>query len=105
MKETQSYINHQLNTSVYRNSCKFSKADRFKPIQFTYLYQHSDPPILIITFHPKNTQELQEWAMDSVLVSKVFKAQVLTPTMFHNFQETKEQLLLGLIVKKQYLET
>lgn len=31
-----SYINHQLNTSVYRNSCRFSKAERFANLKQTY---------------------------------------------------------------------
>jgi hypothetical protein len=31
-----SYINHQLNTSVYRNSCRFSKAERFANHKHTY---------------------------------------------------------------------
>ena len=104
MKEGQSYINHQLNTSLYRNSCKFSKADRFKHLSFTYLLPHSDLLTSTTTLPHKITPELPILDMDKDLASKIFKVQVQIPTMSLSFLETKEQLPSELIENKLFLD-
>ncbi len=58
-----SYINHILNTSAYRNSCRFSRAERFTHAKQMYPYKHSDPPNLITTSALSHHHELAPSAM------------------------------------------
>ena len=97
-------MNHQLNSSVYRNSCKFGKAERFKPIEVTYITHHTAPLILSTKSAADHRLEQQGLAMEIVLDSKIIRHLVPIPTMSHNFRRIKEQLLLEPTGKRQSLD-
>lgn len=103
MNQRSAYINHQLNTSVYRNSCRFSKAQRFAFNPNTQDHQHVDPLILSIIYHNQyQEQPILVMEIDQDL-NHPLVCLVQTDTILASFQEINDQQLLASIGKKQFL--
>ena len=102
MKYSSKGNSHFVSTTA-RKSCKFSKADRFRQPKMTFIFDNSDPLILITMLRPNRRLALVTLELEIGLASKLLlKFPVLIDITSLIFIEIKKEPSYALIGNSLY---